>query len=117
MRIEVEGTPPIKNAAKSLRAADHPHAERVAKLRKAMVAQVQPAERFEGKRLAMVVRYEHPPSRADGLNIANGIADVLQHRGNPDAPWVLDDDHNIVEFHYTEAITDHERYWVEIRPL
>ncbi|RJQ12336.1 MAG: hypothetical protein C4558_02125 [Dehalococcoidia bacterium] len=116
MRIEVEGPPPIKNTAKSMRSEGHPHAQRIAALREAM-STVPPEERLEGQRLSMVMHYERQPSQADALNLANGVADVIQRRGNADAPWLIDDDHNIVEFHYTERIASRDWYWIEIRPL
>ena len=118
LRIEVDGPPPIKNTAKSMRSVGHPHAQRIAALLEAM-AKVSPEERerLEGRPLKMVMHYERQPSLADALNLANGVADVIQRRGNPGAPWLIDDAHSIVEFHYTERIADHDSYWIEIHPL
>ena len=114
MRVTVDGAPPSKDQGMSSRGPTHLHFPRVELLRKAMLDQVDPSERLVKTAAVMHVHYERFSARSDALNLMNGIADVVQSRGNLDQPWIIDDDFFVTEFHYKETAADHDRYTVEI---
>lgn len=116
MRIEVDGPPPVKDGGMSSRGETHRHYPYVKSLRDAMTQQVSEQSRLTGIPVVLTVHFDRARSKADALNLINGIADVIQARGNPGHPSMIDDDANITEFHYTEARTDTDRYSVEVTP-
>lgn len=89
------GLPPVKNEAKSLLAANHPHADRVrALLQAARTATDRPQwAPFEGDvGLEVVVRGPHDRRwRSDATNVLGGIGDVLQRK--QDRPGRVDLSH------------------------
>lgn len=116
MRIEVNGPPPVKDGGMSSRGESHLHFPHVQQLREAMRRQVTDDEHITRIPVILRVHFDRATSRADALNLVNGIADVIQARGNPGEPWMIDDDANITEFHYTETRTESDRYTVEVTP-
>lgn len=116
--FSVSGPPPAKDGGKSIFSPDHGHYPLVVALRTAAQAAMAARTPFVGLPLRLEVRYRRAVGRADGLNIVNGIADVLQRR--PAAPtyanehWAFDDDANIREVRYDEEPADEDAYEVII---
>lgn len=113
MRLVVHAAPPAKDGGTSIKSDAHPHFRFVEALRAAMQA-VPEAERFQGADLVLSMRYERATSRADALNLINGVADVIQRRGNAGQAWVIDDDARIREFHYVESPGQSDSYVIEV---
>ncbi len=66
----------------------------------------------------MVMRRERHSSKEDALNAINGVADIIERRGNQDQSyWLIDDDSQICEFHYWERLGEKERYEVILVPF
>lgn len=114
--IEVHAAPPAKDGAKSIRAETHTHHVRVRALREAM-ARLEPDERFEGVPLRLEMTVSRLADRSDALNAINGVADIIQRRGNPEQPWLIDDDANIREFTYREVRGNAAFYTVRVTAI
>ena len=76
---------------------------------------------FEETDVRMVMHYQRARGRADALNIVNGVADVIQRRSHSRQQrfdtWVIEDDVQIREVHYTERQGPADRYEVTISAL
>jgi len=120
VRIFVCCAPPAKDPGLSILNPEHPQYCRVQALRRAMEHAMVGAEPFGGANVRMDVRYRRGHSTSDGLNIINGIADVIQCRcywRYRYHVWVIDDDESIREFHYTEEPSQVDQYEVVISAL
>jgi len=121
VHIEVTGIPPAKDSAKSIRSQDHPHFSRVKSLVEAMEEAMIECLPFEETNVRMVMRYQRARGRADALNIVNGVADIIQRRCHRRQQrfdtWVIEDDAQIREVHYTERQGPADRYEVTISAL
>ena len=117
--IEVSCGPPAKDSAKSVMSKDHDHYPRVQALEEAMLEAMQGRTPFEKVPVKMCMTYHRSKgSKADALNMANGVADVIQKRGNESRDcWVIDDDQNIREFHYSETQARSDWYTLTVTPL
>lgn len=119
--IRVGAAPPAKDGGKSIRSRDHRDYALVVALREAMAKTMATQDAFEGVPVAMELRVVRARCRADGLNLINGVSDVIQRRCNtPDYAhdvWVLDDDANVREFHYYEEPGDRDSYQVTVRQI
>lgn len=119
--IRVNAAPPAKDGAISVLNPNHSTHDRVQALRGAMKAQIGAHKRFENVNLKMVMHYERATSQADALNIMNGVADVVQRRCHFKAyrfeVWLIDDDRNIREIHYSEEPADKDSYEATIEPI
>lgn len=83
MSLVVDGFPPVKNEAKSLLAAGHPHAQRVVALLEAAAQgleehqwRVQPSDSLG---LELVLVSPGPPP-SDATNYLGGVGDVLEDK-------------------------------------
>lgn len=121
IEIRVSAAPPAKDGGSSIRAPEHVHHHLVLALREAMDEVMRDRDPFEGEALCMDLRLRRARCKADGLNLINGIADVLQYRcPRPEYRhdvWVYDDDANIREFHFHEERGDQDSYEVRIYPV
>lgn len=118
--IKVEAAPPVKDGSESILGPGHRERARVSALRAALAAAMVDRVPFEGVRLMMEMRVTRARCRADGLNMINGVADVIQKRATKVyAPmvWAIDDDKNIKEFHYFEEPGESDRYQITLRPI
>lgn len=118
--IRVEQAPPAKNAALSIFSMKHPDYARVMALQEATRVAMNGRAPFIGLPLRLELRVGRAACRADGLNLINGVADVLQRRPNLaylKPSWVFDDDANIKEFRYSETPSDKDWYEVRVAPL
>ncbi len=117
MRVIVESAPPAKDGAKSIRSPAHSHFRLTEALRDAIRGQVAEADRLVGVHASLSMHYERAVSRADALNLINGVADIIQRRGNDGAPWMIDDDANIRAFRYSESRGATDRYVIDLERL
>lgn len=119
--IHVDGAPPAKDGGLAIRNPSHSHHGHVKLLRASMATAMAGKQPFAGVPLRMDIHHWRKTSRADALNIINGIADILQQRCNTSAYqhsiWVFDDDWYIKEFHYSEEVGEVDRYEVSIEPI
>lgn len=121
--LEVPGAPPAKDGAKSIRAASHRDTSRVAALRAAMRSAMTGRQPFARQPLRLTVHFRRGPCRADGLNLINGIADIIQRRAHHPSHiydvWLLDDDIWIRAFCYSEEPVSaaEEGYTVLLEPI
>ena len=118
--IIVEAAPPAKDGSESILSPGHRDHQRVTALKEAVAVVMADRKPFEGVGLMMELRVTRARCRADGLNMINGVADVIQKRATKEyAPlaWAIDDDRNIKEFHYFEEPGATDRYRVTIRPI
>ena len=78
-------------------------------------------ERFEGVGVALEMHHWRAAGGADGLNLINGVEDVIQKRAHRDDQvydvWVIDDDANVREFHCAEEPAEQDRYTVTVRKV
>jgi len=126
IEFEVKGLPPKKSEAKSLFAADHPKADRVAALLKAARDAVQRVdwETATGRVALDLIIY--CPDRPDGdaTNFLGGVADVLQATAplNMDVAHLQDlaviglytDDKQISQIVYQELPSSEVRYRIRV---
>lgn len=119
IQLEVRYPPPAKDGGFSIRNPAHPRAALVEKLREQMRRALTQHEPIEGIPVRMTMHYCRLTSRADALNIINGVADVIQKRSDahPHPAWLIDDDKNIREFKYTEEPADHDLYTLVLETL
>lgn len=111
--IRVEAAPPAKDGAKSILDPSHRHFPRVLALREAMARAMMGRAPFAKTRLRLEVEYHRANSHSDGLNIINGIADVIQRCRRAEMRhevWVMDDDKYVVAFNYTELASTYDHY-------
>jgi hypothetical protein len=76
---------------------------------------------FEETDVRMVMQYQRARGRADALNMVNGAADIIQRRCHGRQQrfdtWVIEDDAQIREVHYTEQQGPADRYEATISAL
>ncbi len=83
LTLVVHGLPPVKNEAKSLLAAGHPHADRVVSLLQAAARELeQHAWSVKpGDSLGMELELTSPlPPPSDATNFLGGVGDVLEEK-------------------------------------
>ena len=118
--IDVHAAPPSKDGAKSIRSHAHRDAGKVEALREAVRKALTASAPIEGRPVRMVMHYRRGAGKADALTAINGVADIIQRRchdvSHDCGVWLIDDDANIREFHYTEkpALTDSYEITVEV---
>ena len=98
----------------------HAQFPRVEALRSAMRDALVSAEPFAGVPLRLEMSMYRALCRADGLNLINGVADVIQRRcaaAYRSDVWLIDDDVNIRAFAYSEEAADHDWYDLMISTL
>ena len=116
VKIEVNEKPPAKDGGMAIANPQHPHFPRVVALRAAVNQQVTARQRFEdGVPLRLQMTYHRPnDENSDGLNLINGVADIIQRRGHLNQPWAIDDDKNIKAFTYCEYAAETPSYTIAI---
>ena len=120
IRIEVNYPPPPKDGGLSIRNPGHSHAPLVDKLRERMHEAMKAHKPLTGVPVRLTMHYRRATSQADALNLINGVADIIQQRaakGCEYPVWLIDDDKNVREFHYTEARADHDSYVLILETL
>ena len=121
IRVRVEAAPPAKDPGFSIRNPQHPNALLVEALREAMRRAMAGREPLEGVPARLEMRLFRAACRADALNLINGIADVIQRRchslEHACDVWLIDDDANIREFHYTEEPAGRDAYEITLRRI
>ena len=118
--LSVAAAPPVKDGARSIFNPQHPDHGKVLALQAAMSTALAYREPFEGVPLRLDVRVSRAACKADGLNLINGIADVIQrrtHYGYTKDVWLIDDDAYIQEFHYSERLADSDGYELIVSEL
>jgi hypothetical protein len=130
INFEVQGWPPIKNEAKSLLAAGHPHALRVHALLTAAQAAVERTGWESGGGqvgLELIVRCRGRPP-GDATNFLGGVGDVLQgkmgsqnldftHLGELREVALYGNDRQISRISYREESAENPSYLVRISNL
>lgn len=118
--FEVEGLPPGKNEAKSLLAAGHRHAPRVATLLEAARDAVDPSFGPWAELVGLEVTIYGEPD-GDATNYLGGIGDALQQtrRNLPSdtGVFLFNDDRQIREIRYRQVPSDRPRYRVRLWKL
>ena len=121
IRVQVGDAPPAKDGGTSIRNPSHSHFPLVLALLDAMKAAMSGRKPLEGIPVKLSMHYWRGAGRADALNAINGVADIIQKRCHPPYEpfdvWVIDDDSNIREFHYTEEGSGSDRYELAVAPL
>ncbi len=116
--FHVAGPPPAKDGGKSIFSPGHPHYPRVVALRRAVGEAMAGRLPFEGVPIRLEVVHHRARGRADGLNVVNGIADVLQRRAVAKAyghdVCAFDDDANVREISYREVPAADDAYDVVV---
>ncbi len=118
--FEVNGLPPGKNEAKSLLAAGHRHAERVASLLAAARVAAGPVFKPWSERVGLELVVCGEPD-GDAPNYLGGVGDVLQQarRNLPSdaGVYLFRDDSQIREIHYRQEPSDSPHYRVRLWKL
>jgi hypothetical protein len=118
IELIVKAAPPAKDGGKSIFNQDHPHWARVLELHEAVRVAMAGRSPLSGEvRMEMV--YRRCKKGGDALNFINGVADVVQksrYFEGQDA-WAIENDDQIVEFHYQQEPSDADEYTVRISLL